>query len=363
MLPHPTPRYRQSSPCPHPVPPPLRRPGHSRAGRCLAGKSCRRADRSGRRAPPSPCDTASSEGSGSFQVLPGSSPITVSLPSSKAHQKSGSFPPPALPGFSGTMTLSDTHLCRRLSAPLRPLPSPMMGLPRLPASPSQRAVPTTPADRDGCTCRLLPRSRGLPRYAGGSASASSLSRPAQASLTLRPAGSQPPEAALSRGFDPTSYPAEPLVSYQINRQLSGWNLPPLVTRAVGAHGIISSRCPQTANSGQTLPGTRSRRIRRCLPLPIVALHRSALGDVDDRFGEGPRRLLRQVVADAAGDHPVLVPARELPGVGARLRVRRAVGVALEGDGRHGDGRRRREPLLEVVVPRLPLGEAEPPAVV
>jgi hypothetical protein len=31
------------------------------------------------------------------------------------------------------------------------------------------------------------------------------------------------------------YSAEPLVSYQINRQLSGWNLPPLVIRAFGAH--------------------------------------------------------------------------------------------------------------------------------
>ncbi len=106
----------------------------------------------------------------------------------QAHQKSGSFPRPALPGFSSTMTLSDSHLCRRLSAPLRPLPSPKMGLPRLPASPFRRAVPTTPADRDGCMCRLLPRSRGLPRYVGGSASAPLLSRPAQASLTLRPAG-------------------------------------------------------------------------------------------------------------------------------------------------------------------------------
>jgi hypothetical protein len=28
---------------------------------------------------------------------------------------------------------------------------------------------------------------------------------------------------------------EPLVSYQINRQLSGWNLPPLVIRAFRAH--------------------------------------------------------------------------------------------------------------------------------
>src|ERR1700692_4914840 len=41
----------------------------------------------------------------------------------------------------------------------------------------------------GCACRLLPRSRGLPQMAGGSASALSLSRPAQASHALRPAGS------------------------------------------------------------------------------------------------------------------------------------------------------------------------------
>lgn len=30
-------------------------------------------------------------------------------------------------------------------------------------------------------------------------------------------------------------PAGPLVSYQTNRQLSGWNLPPRATRAFGAH--------------------------------------------------------------------------------------------------------------------------------
>jgi len=40
---------------------------------------------------------------------------------------------------------------------------------------------------------------------------------------------------LSRGSSPSGYPAEPLVRYQINRQLSGWNLPPLVIRAFGAH--------------------------------------------------------------------------------------------------------------------------------
>ena len=45
-----------------------------------------------------------------------------------------------------------------------------------------------PGGSSGCVCRLLPRSHGLPQMAGGSASALSLSRPAQASLTLRPIG-------------------------------------------------------------------------------------------------------------------------------------------------------------------------------
>ena len=93
-----------------------------------------------------------------------------------------------------------------------------------------------PGGSSGCACRLLPRSRGLPQMAGGSASALSLSRPAQASLTLRPVGLLSRlKRPLSRGSSPSGYPAEPLVSYQINRQLSGWSLPPLVIRAFGAH--------------------------------------------------------------------------------------------------------------------------------
>jgi len=86
-----------------------------------------------------------------------------------------------------------------------------------------------PGGSSGCACRLLPRSCSLPQMAGGSASALSLSRPAQASLTLRPARSlSRPRRPLSRGSSPAGYPTKPLVSYQINRQLSGWILPPLV---------------------------------------------------------------------------------------------------------------------------------------
>src|SRR5262245_23182052 len=46
-----------------------------------------------------------------------------------------------------------------------------------------------PGGSSGCSCRLLPRSCSLPHIPGGSASALSLSRPAQALLALRPAES------------------------------------------------------------------------------------------------------------------------------------------------------------------------------
>ena len=119
-------------------------------------------------------------------------------------------------------------------------------------------------DRNGCICRLLPRPPGLPRCSGGSASISSLSRPAQALLTLRPAGSlNRPRRPLSRGSNPASHPARPLVSYQINRQLSGWNLPPLVRRAFGTHRTNIERIlrPVTnLSSGWGVP-FRATRIR------------------------------------------------------------------------------------------------------
>src|SRR4030095_13782202 len=233
-------------------------PAHRRAAECPRGESCRRAGRSGRQAPPSPYDTAFSEGSGSRSVLKGSSPITFTSPSSKAHQKSGSFPPPALPGFNGRMTLSDSRPCHRLAATLRAATLAPNGSPPI----TRITLPTCrahyPGGSSGCSCRLLPRSRGLPQMAGGSASALSLSRPAQASLALRPAGSLScPRQPLSRGSSPCGYPHEPLVSYQINRQLSGWILPPLMIRAFGAHRQLRTR--RRIGSGQQCANQRHMR--------------------------------------------------------------------------------------------------------
>ena len=85
-------------------------------------------------------------------------------------------------------------------------------------------------------CWFLPCPHGLPRFSGGSASTTSLSRPAQASHALRPARLLTHHSwALSRGSTLTSFPARTLASYQINQHLFEWVLPPLVIHAFGAH--------------------------------------------------------------------------------------------------------------------------------
>src|SRR5208283_2610776 len=50
-----------------------------------------------------------------------------------------------------------------------------------------------------------------------------------------------PMRPLSRGSGPSHYSFSPVVSYLINCRLSAWHLPPLVTRAFGAHHRASHR--------------------------------------------------------------------------------------------------------------------------
>src|SRR5512132_1276698 len=89
-------------------------------------------------------------------------------------------------------------------------------------------LPTCRAHCPGGSGRVLlsvasPSHSGLPRYAGGSASATSLSRPAQASRVLRPAGSlNRPKRPSSRGFNPPGYPARRSSATRSYRQLPGW---------------------------------------------------------------------------------------------------------------------------------------------
>ena len=118
----------------------------------------------------------------------------------------------------------------------RARPSCLGGSPSYPRHPSGVPCPLPRWTAAGASVGCFPATCSLPRNSGGSASTTSLSRPAQASLALRPVGSlNRPRRPLSRGFDPPGRPDRPLVSYQINRQLSGWNLPPRVARAIWAH--------------------------------------------------------------------------------------------------------------------------------
>jgi len=72
-------------------------------------------------------------------------------------------------------------------------------------------------------------------------------------------------------------------------------------------------------------------------------------DVDDGSGTGLRSILRQVVAATAGDEAVLILARELIAICCAGRVDCPVGIAFHGGGRHGDDRKRGQPLFEVVI--------------
>src|SRR5262249_28819790 len=73
-----------------------------------------------------------------------------------------------------------------------------------------------------------------------------------------------------------------------------------------------------------------------------------LVNVDNRLCESLQRFLRKVVADAALDQPVLVPAGELAGVGLRVGMGRAIGVALHRDAGHADDGRLGELGLQVL---------------
>jgi hypothetical protein len=101
-----------------------------------------------------------------------------------------------------------------------------------PEPPFRRAEPTTPADRAGARVDYFPAHAAFPHASEGR----HLHCHFRGLLGLRPSDrSAAQRRPLSRGSDPSGYPAEPLVSYRTNRQLSGWNLPPLMVRAFGAH--------------------------------------------------------------------------------------------------------------------------------
>src|SRR5258705_1808642 len=102
-----------------------------------------------------------------------------------------------------------------------------------------------PGGSSGCACRLLPRSRGLPQMAGRSASALSLSRPARASLTLRPAGSLSRSCAtFVTRLQPFRLPGRAARQLPDQSTTLWVESPPVVIRAFGAHCQQRTQAPR-----------------------------------------------------------------------------------------------------------------------
>ncbi len=146
-------------------------------------------------------------------------------------------------------------------ATLRPLPSHRTGLPRLPEPPFRRAEPTTPADRAGAHVDCFPAYAAFPKWQEGRHPHCHF----RGLLRLYSRYGPPDRSAahrrpLSRGSSPCGYPHKPLVSYRINRQLSGWILPPLMICAFGAHCHDRTYAPQQTCSCYSI--TSSARASR-----------------------------------------------------------------------------------------------------
>ena len=204
---------------------------------CPRGKSCRRARRSGKRAPPSPCSKASSEGSGSFRCCQ----AHRQSPSPHHLQKHTRSQGPSLrrhyPASAVTMTL----------VRLPPWPPPRRDVeaatlrPRRVSPVTRITFPTCrahyPGGSGGCACRLLPH---LMRPSPNRRRVGIRICHFRGLLRLHSRYGPPDRSTAQGGLcheaptPPVTRP-KPLVSYQTYRLLSGWILPPLVIRAFGAH--------------------------------------------------------------------------------------------------------------------------------
>ena len=147
--------------------------------------------------------------------------------------KSGSLPPPELPSLTGRTTLSDFRRSTAKSGVEAATPI-QTGLPRLPASPFHRAVPITPVDRTGACVSCFPVRAVFPAIRSGRHPHRNFRGLLRLHSRYGPLDRSAAKAAFVTRLQSVRLLVQPLVSYQINRQLSEWNLPPLVTRLRGA---------------------------------------------------------------------------------------------------------------------------------
>ncbi len=154
--------------------------------------------------------------------------VTNPRPRRQTHQKSGPFAPPALPGLNATTTLSDARVIRCAARTVEAATLNHHGPPpfaRYPVSACRAHYPGGPVRVH--LSAASPNRTAFPILRQGRRPRLSLSRPAQASHTLRPVDSlDRPRRPLSQGFDLADYSTKPPASYRANRPLPGWDLHP-----------------------------------------------------------------------------------------------------------------------------------------
>lgn len=86
-------------------------------------------------------------------------------------------------------------------------------------------------------------------------------------------------------------------------------------------------------------------------------------DIHDRLSKSEGCFLRQIVPNPAVDIPVRISARKFFGIGARVRMRRTIGILFEGYAGHRNVGTCGKSIFQLVILRFAIGQTDPPAII
>ncbi len=197
----------------------------------------------------------------------------------------------------------------------------------LPSPSSMRAAATTPAEPAGARVARFPANVSLPRDAGGSASASPVSRPARRSLALRPAWSlnRPTRPVTSECFSRSRYLLQPPRLLPAGATVAGRDSHPL------GNGALPRRTATTRVAPTEIIAVRAGDDGAAAAPPGRREGAGAPGDIDPPVGAPLVGTLTPEQARNMGGQPQGLPLQKLPRfVPAMTARRRRLQAAAKG---------------------------------